>query len=95
MPLPWHIENLKKNNLIFTKAQIKNCLQEQREINYEPDKEFLSNITNITISFSEKEIFLQDLPFCFTYQKHIKKKKLIEEKFIVFTTDFQLKKRKI
>ena len=96
MPLSWHIENLKKNNLIFTKAQIKNFLQEQREINYESDKEFLSNIANITISFSEKEIYLQDLPFCFTYQKHIKKikQKLIEEKFIVFTTDFQLKKMK-
>ena len=68
------ILKFQKNNLVFTKTQIKNFLQEQRELNYEPDKDFISNILNITISFTEKEKLLQNLVFYFTYQKHIKKK---------------------
>lgn len=93
-PLSWHIANLKSNSLIFTKVQVKNMLQELRELKYEPDYEFLLNISSIDISFSKTDALLQNLPFCYTYQKFINKKKnkYVEERFILFTTLFQLKK---
>lgn len=68
-------------------------LQELRELKYEPDYEFLLNISSIDISFSKTDALLQNLPFCYTYQKFINKKKnkYVEERFILFTTLFQLK----
>lgn len=93
-PVSWHINNFKNNNLIFTKFQIKNLLQEQRQLKYEPDNEFLLNIANINITFSNTDESLQILPFCFGYQKFTVKKNnnYKEENFILFTTIYQLKK---
>ena len=93
-PVSWHINNFKNNNLIFTKFQIKNLLQEQRQLKYEPDNEILLNIANINITFSNTDESLQILPFCFGYQKFTVKKNnnYKEENFILFTTIYQLKK---
>ena len=49
-------------------------IQEQRQIKYEPDNEFLLNISNINITLSENDKALQNLPFCFGYQKFVIKK---------------------
>ena len=71
--LLWHISNLK--SLILTKIQIKDLLQEQRKLRYEPDHEFLLNISNINISFSKTDALFQNLSICFSYQKFVNKKK--------------------
>ena len=90
-PVSWHINNFKNNNLIFTKFQIKNLLQEQRQLKYEPDNEFLLNIANINITFSNTDESLQILPFCFGYQKFTVKKNnnYKEENFIYMDGTFK------
>ena len=96
--LTWHIENLNNNNIFLSKIKIKikNILQKVREIKYDSDNDFLLNIANITIDFSKNEPELKNLPFCFSYEKFINKHKntIREEKFIIFTCLFQLKKFK-
>ena len=62
----WHINNLAKNNIQLKKTQVKNLLQNLREMNYPNDIEFLNDISKITISFSSNKRELQNLPFCFT-----------------------------
>ena len=58
--------------------------------------DYLLDISKITISFSQSAKELQNLPFCFTYQKILNKYKfsLRQENFIIFTSIFQLKQFK-
>ena len=95
-PLNWHLSNLKENGIILSKFQVKNILQKLREYKYPKDNEFLTDISKITISLSKSDKNLESLPFCFTDQKiiNIYKNKVREERFIIFTTLFQLKKFK-
>ena len=64
--LQWHVNNLYSNNIHIKKNTIKNLLQKLRELNYPCDKEFLNDISKITISFSSNKKELQNLPFYFT-----------------------------
>ena len=92
--LQWHINNLAKNNIQLKKTQVKNLLQNLREMNYPNDIEFLNDISKITISFSSNKKELQNLPFCFTKQIIINTKNNRQEYFVLFTSIFQLKKIK-
>jgi len=89
-------ENLKTNYINLSKVQIKNILLAQREIKYDSDLDFLLNISNLTINFSKSVPDLHNLPFCYIYQKFINKYKnsIREEKFLIFTSIFQIKKFK-
>ena len=95
-PLNWHLSNLKENGILLSKFQVKNILQKLREYKYPKDNEFLTDISKITISLSKSDKNLESLPFCFTDQKiiNIYKNKVREERFVIFTTLFQLKKFK-
>ena len=79
-------------NLKADSIHLKNILQTQREIKYDSDNNFLLDISKITINFSESDPDLQNLPFCYSYQKFINKYKntLREEKFLIFTSIFQI-----
>ena len=62
---------MKENGIVLHKTNVKNLLQELREYNYSSDDNFLIDISKITISLSQIDKELQDLPFCFAYQKFI------------------------
>ena len=82
-------QQFKKNNINLTNIQIKNLLQTIRENEYPSDDKFLNDITKITISFGDN-IELQNLPICFEYNKYLYYKKKKFEKYIIFSSAFQL-----
>ena len=73
--LEWHILNLKNNNIILTRNQIKNILQKFRDINFPKDYIFLNDLINIKINFSEINPNLQNLNYCYGKQIIINTKK--------------------
>ena len=66
-PLLFHLINLKNNNIILKKNQIKYLLQKYREYKYPADNIFLSDISKISITLDKNNINLTDLPLRFTY----------------------------
>ena len=52
------------------------------------------DISKITISFSNINKELQNLPFCFCINSYLNEEKNRVEKFVLFTTQFQLRKFK-
>ena len=72
-PLSFHQMNLKINNIILTKNQLKWALQKIMQENFPVDEKFLSNISNIKINLDNSAL-LKDLPFCYKYSQ---KKKVV------------------
>jgi len=89
-PLSFHISNLKNNNINLSSNQIKRILQKVREIKYPLDQDFLEDISKITITF-ENENNMENLNFCWKDAVILNpSKKYIDEKCIIFTTNFQM-----
>ena len=90
-PLSLHLINLKNNNIILKKNQIKYLLQKYREYKYPADNIFLSDISKISIDLDKNNINMTDLPLCFTYSNlvNIRNKNKLE-KYIILTNIFQL-----
>ena len=57
--------NLKNNNIILIKNQIKYLLQKYREYIYAADKIFLSDISKTIITLDKNNINMTDLPMYF------------------------------
>ena len=64
--LLWHYNNLVKNQINISKNQVKKILENQREINYPKDDTYLLDVSKIKISFSETNVELQNIIFCFS-----------------------------
>ena len=92
--LSWHYNNLIKNQINISKNQVKRILENQREINYRKDDAYLLDISKITISFSKTKVELQNIPFCFSNNVILNIESQRQEKYILFTSLFQLKKIK-
>jgi len=90
--LYWHIKNLKDNNINLSYIQIKNLLQQLREECYPNNEDFLIDISKIRITFSENNNNLKNIPFCMINANILNKKKNRQEKFILFTSEVQIKK---
>ena len=89
--LSFHIDNLKNNNIILKRNQIKYLLQKYREIKFPSDEKYLKNISDIVITFDNANSNMINMPMCYTYKNFLNvenKNKL--EKFIVITTQFQM-----
>ena len=90
--LLWHYNNLLKNQINISKNQVKRILENQREINYPKDDSYLLDISKITISFSKTNVELQNIPFCFSNNVILNYESKKQEKYILFTSIFQLRK---
>ena len=89
--MSFHIDNLKNNNIILKRNQIKYLLQKYREIKFPSDEKYLKNISDIVITFDNANSNMINMPMCYTYKNFLNvdnKNKL--EKFIVITTQFQM-----
>ena len=90
-PLEWHITNLEANHIELTKNQIKYLLYKNRNELFPNDKEFIYDITDITINLDEDNT--NKLQFCWEnsnyYDKFNKIYKL--QHFIIFTCIFLIK----
>ena len=73
-PPAFHQTNLKTNNTILTKNQLKWALQKIRQENFPTNEIFLSNIANIKINLDNTAL-LNDLPFCYKYSNFINPEK--------------------
>lgn len=73
-PLSFHIDNLAKNNIILTKYQIKNILQNIREESFPSNDKFLKDISLIKLSLGDSSE-LKNIPFCYRYVNCINKYK--------------------
>jgi len=90
--MTWHYNNLVKNQINISKNQVKRILENQREINYPKDDTYLLDISKITIAFSKTNVELQNIPFCFSNNIILNEESKRQEKYILFTSIFQLKK---
>ena len=59
---------MKENGIVLHKTNVKNLITRIKRIQ---DGNYLIDISKITISLSQIDKELQDLPFCFAYQKFI------------------------
>ena len=84
-----------KNQIYISKNQVKRILENQREINYPKDDSYLLDISKITISFSKTNVELQNIPFCFSNNVILNYESKKQEKYILFTSIFQLRKLQI
>ena len=90
--MSWHYNNLIKNQINISKNQVKRILENQREINYPKDESYLLDISKIIISFSKSNVELQNIPFCFSNNIILNNESKMQEKYILFTSLFQLRK---
>ena len=92
-PLSFHLDNLKKNNIPFSKNKIKYYLQKYREESFPEDKYYLDNIELIKITYDNNKDEFKDLPFCYVNSKFLNpEKKNRREMIIIFSSEIQLKK---
>ena len=89
-PLLFHINNLTSNNIKISRIKIKNILQELREDSYPKDDEFLDNRESIKIDLVISDE-LKNLNFCPAKINLYNQEKNKLERFVIFTTVFQLK----
>ena len=90
-PISFHLENFKNNNLYKTKNQVERLLQKIRENNFPLDVDFLKDISKITITL-DNEPELTNINICYKYVHILNpNKKNFLEKYIIFTTTFQMK----
>ena len=86
--LNWHVRNMSELNLVMSTEEIRNILQYQREKKFPYDNQFLYNMGNITLTLNNEN----KNPFCFGMEKLINPKiNNREEKYIIFTSKYQLK----
>ena len=91
--LGWHISNLKSLNIILSDNKVKRLVYDIKDAHFPKDEDFLKNISQITITFDKNNAKLVENNFCYEYSKHINpNNKNREEKFIIYTTIFQLNK---
>ena len=88
----WHISNLKILNIILSCNKIKRLVYDVKEAKFPKDEYFLNIICLITITFDKNNAKLMENNFCYEYNKHINPNNNREEKFIIYTTIFQLNK---
>ena len=79
-PLSFHLDNLKKNNIPFSKNKIKYYLQKYKEESFPEDKYYLDNIELIKITYDNNKDEFKELPFCYVNSKFLNPEKKIEEK---------------
>ena len=85
----WQKTNLQKNKILLSNNQIKYLLQQLREVKYPNDINFLKDISLIKIDLGNTHN-LTNIPFCHKYVNYINYKKNKVEKYIIFTSIFQL-----
>lgn len=90
--LGWHISNLKKLNIILSDNKVKRLVYDIKEAIFPKDEDFLKNISLITITFDKNNAKLVENNFFYEYSKHLNPTNNIEEKFIIYTTIYQLNK---
>lgn len=94
--LGWHINNFKNLNIILSDNQIKRLVYEIKDSYFPKDEEFLKNISLIKITYDANDEQLTDNNFCFAYNKYINPSyHNREEKFIIYTSIFLLKKLEV
>ena len=80
-----------QKTIIYTSLLTKWLLQKIREKTYTNDIKFLEDISKITINFEVQNPDLKNLCLCHKYSSIINpKKNNIQEKYIIFTTKFQI-----
>ena len=84
--LEWHALNLKNNNIIISKIQIKNILQKYRDIAFPKDDIFMHDISKIKINFSETNNNLKDLLYCQGKYFIVNTNKKRQENFVIFSS---------
>ena len=90
--LGWHISNLKNLNIILSDNKVKRLVYDIKEAHFPKDEDFLKNISQITITFDKNNAKLIENNFCYEYSKFLNPNNNREEKFIIYTTIFQLNK---
>ena len=85
----WHKANLEKNKILLSDNQIKYLLQVLGELNFPIDLNFLKDISQIKINLGDTHN-LTNIPFCHKYVNFINYKKNRIERYIIFTSNFQL-----
>ena len=81
-----HILNLKNNNIIISKIQIKNILQKYRDIAFPKDDIFMHDISKIKINFSETKNNFKDLLYCQVKHFIVNTNKKRQENFVIFSS---------
>ena len=81
---------MEQNKIYSVKIKIKNILQNLREESYTKDDTFLNNIESIKIDLGNT-VELKNLNFCLAKDDFINAKTKKLEKFVIFSTLFQLK----
>ena len=89
--LGWHIKNLNDQNIPLKFHKIKKLVYNIKESKYPTDEKFLDNIASINITFNKVKPNLSNIPFCLSKKEFINFTKNKEEKYIIFSTLFQLK----
>ena len=90
--LGWHISNLKNLNIILSDNKVKRLVYDIKEAHFPKDEDFLKNISQIKIN-DKNNAKLVENNFLYEYSKHINpNNNNREEKFIIYTTIFQLNK---
>lgn len=88
--LSFHYENLKNNDIFLSKNQIKRILQKLREAKFPNDIEYLKDISQIKITF-ENIPNMENVNLCYKFTNIINpQKNNVLEKYIIFTTNFQI-----
>ena len=86
-PLSYHVDNLSKNNILLSKVQIKNILQNMREESFPSNDKYLKDISRIKITLGD--IYeLKNIPLCHRYVNMLNEKNQVD-KYIIFGSVFQ------
>ena len=82
---------MKNNKIILKRDKVKYLLQKYREEKYESDSKYLEDISKINITLDETNVNMINVSLCYKYSNIINiEKKNILDKYIIFTTNFQL-----
>ena len=89
--LNFHAQNLSNNNIHIKRNSLKWMLQKIREEKYPTAETFLQDISKILITY-ENIPNMENLPICYKYSNVINLDKNYRlEKYIIFTSSFQIK----
>lgn len=78
-------------NIPLKYNKIKKLVYNIKESKYPTDEKFLDNISLINITFNKDKPNLCNIPFCLSKKEFINLTKNKEEKYIIFSTLFQIK----
>ena len=87
-PLEFHLNNFANNKILWKKSKIRKLLYTLREEAYPKDSVFLSNINLIKIQLSDDINSEQNFCLCKGEFINFKKEKI--EKFVIFSSEFQI-----